>query len=175
MERLVKCIKIDGQLLPILDEHDGDISDHRHAHIDYRFIENPSEVFNKFYVACYLGLQAAIDKEEACKLPNNYTTPDYEDAGYHRMKMINPNIFHDGSCPEMKAHFDEYPLRKNYQRLQTMCENKVMKSCMICPHQGLDLSEFPTTEIDGHQVKLCPNHQLAWNLETGKLVKRMPK
>lgn len=154
MERLVKCIIVNGTLLPILDEHVGDESHMKHAHIDFRYVENPQEVFGNFKIACY---------------------GSYEDAGYHLMKMVNPNIFHDNSFPALRANQNRIVSSPMFQDIQSKCATRTMKSCMKCPHQGLDLSEFPTTEIDGHQVKLCPNHQLAWNLETGKLVKRKLK
>ena len=45
-----------------------------------------------------------------------------------------------------------------------------LKCGMICPHRGLPLAGCPAK--DG--VVVCPGHGLAWDVETGDLVRRLP-
>lgn len=44
-----------------------------------------------------------------------------------------------------------------------------LKCGMICPHRGLPLAGCPVK--DG--VVVCPGHGLAWNVDTGELVRRL--
>lgn len=45
-----------------------------------------------------------------------------------------------------------------------------LKCGRICPHRGLPLEGCPVR--DG--IVVCPGHGLAWDVETGALVRRMP-
>lgn len=42
----------------------------------------------------------------------------------------------------------------------------------ICAHRGTPLSNLPVTKLQGRAVRVCPSHGLAWDVETGQLVKR---
>jgi hypothetical protein len=51
--------------------------------------------------------------------------------------------------------------------LEQAFADKRMK-CMTCPHRGMPLNGMPVK--DG--VVVCPGHGLAWNIQTGELVRR---
>lgn len=75
-----------------------------------------------------------------------------------------------------KREMPEFPLRpygKNVvhwlEDLETAQENSRLKCGMICPHRGLPLAGCPVN--DG--IVVCPAHGLAWDVESGALVKRV--
>lgn len=56
------------------------------------------------------------------------------------------------------------------ENLETaFADSKLKLDCMTCPHRGLPLKGLP---VSPRGTVVCPGHGLAWNVNTGAMVKR---
>jgi hypothetical protein len=111
----------------------------RHWHVDSRFVPK----------------QLLIDGPRfgiATILSRALTTPAFEFISVKRWKCKRQTPMHP-------YRFDD---------LWNAFQNHHLKSSMICPHKGVDLSSQPV--IDG--CVTCPLHGLTWSVATGKLTDR---
>jgi nitrite reductase/ring-hydroxylating ferredoxin subunit len=134
----------------VLHQHVSDIGNEDHQHLDLRFISGQ----DLEYIKRYYGEDFLIEFR-ACE-PRPVTM---REMVLHRQHV------------QIKFFGDSRP---SFMKLQKMAE-KFTKTCDKCPHQGCDLSEAPVTKVGAKKVVVCPCHGLRWSLDTGELVKRIPR
>lgn len=131
----------------VLHQHVGDISGEDHQHIDLRFASD--EVL-------YELLTVMGGDLVACK--------------------PSPVVMREMLCYRAHAPVINYnrPQRASFLALQRNSVGLVMRN-MVCPHQGCDLSQAARIKKQGEEVVVCPCHGLQWSVESGRLVRRLPK
>lgn len=142
----VPTINYDGTTFVVLHEHLGEISGKVHQHIDLRFLPN-SEIERRNWQR---------DAIYAC--------------------MPQPVIMRKMVCYSTYTPiktFSEHH-RADFMKTQKLVQNRTMK-CRVCPHQGYDLSKVPNSKINGKDVVVCPCHGITWDVQTGSMVRRLPR
>lgn len=152
----VPCVyaKVWHMMTPIIGplhedkEHIG--FDDLHWHIDWRFVS--VDQLAKLTFRGKVPVQAKVISQK-------------NTAGAIRQKWL-----------KCKRAMPEFPLRPYGKRvvswmedLETAHEGARLKCGKVCPHRGMPLAGCPVN--DG--IVVCPAHGLAWDLESGALVKRV--
>jgi hypothetical protein len=158
---LVPCVKYRGAWFPVIGpphddvEHIG-VPDH-HYHYDVRFL-NKKDV-GGFMRRRVVKRRPTCTPEEFAMIWFVPTDSIYYGLQYKPMKC--------------KRRMPDFPVVVGFfpapwkQKLERAYKGASAK-CGRCPHRGMDLRSLPVK--DG--VVVCNGHGLAFNVQTGKLVKR---
>lgn len=133
----------------LLGNHVGEFSQEDHSHLDRQFI------------------------------PDDVLAEIREIRGGDQMIAGPPThqrVLREMVCLRPYVPIQHYPenVRWKFMAIQKTCQTKTMTG-LVCPHQGCDLSQVPTSKVKGEEVVVCPCHGLRWSVETGKMAPRLPR
>lgn len=149
----------EGKWLPIIGPLHADVEflnfAVEHYHIDFRFVDPTSfanvshQYANEGQVSQLLGL--VIGKEQIIEGPTEQIVTCHRPMPVYPIRSRNGEVL-----PYFCALEDAF------------ADWVIDPAVPICPHRGLPLDGL----VDENGVAICSGHGLAWNMKTGKCVRR---
>lgn len=150
-----------GEVIPIIGPLHEDAAiikfPHDHWHIDFRFLSKPMwERLARFHAIQVHGhvIKSCLTRGGVCmqRLHCKRAMPEFPTE----IDAIRPAGYFKKPVPWLAEMQEAY-------------KGCVIKSnCATCPHKGFQLAGLPSN----NGVVVCPGHGLAWDVATGRMVKR---
>lgn len=153
--------------------------DYKHAHIDYRYLDEVQKDVLDSFPYSMPGVHPVFFHIITVVRPDtgSYVDPItrlYAPDGVMLRQLPSPSIPKNSYLRVLpKVQIQNYPTYP-YSRMEWHAEleewyaNERIDSGMICPHRGASLKGL---EPDDHGNITCPLHGLCWNLESGEMVR----